>query len=146
LSCSATISQDLAKNGIRKLGHVKATTIIVTIVALLIALSGSKNVFGLVIFSWSGLASCFAALLVVYSLGGRPKQWIAISMMCVGIAVALLWRYLGWQLQVYEGMPGILAGFLVYLILAKTRLACLRFGSSDEPGECRNPGYKVRRL
>ena len=36
------------------------------------------------------------------------------SMVVTGIATALVWRWLGWQEAVYEGMPGILAGLAVY--------------------------------
>jgi hypothetical protein len=33
--------------------------------------------------------------------------------MFAGLGTAMLWRYLGWQTAIYEGMPGILAGLLV---------------------------------
>jgi sodium/proline symporter len=55
-------------------------------------------------------------MLVVLIFGGRPSQATAIVMSCVGISTALLWRFLDLHNMVYEGLPGIVAGVLVYLI------------------------------
>lgn len=55
LSTSATITQDFAKTGIKQLSRVKYTTLLVTFLALLIALGSNQNVFNLVLFAWSGL-------------------------------------------------------------------------------------------
>jgi sodium/proline symporter len=35
-------------------------------------------------------------------------------MSCVGISTALIWRFLDLHNMVYEGLPGIAAGVLVY--------------------------------
>ena len=88
----------------------------VTLIALFFALQGSESVFTVVMFAWSGLGSSFAPLLIVYAMGGRPTQGIAISMMCGGLSVAILWRLLEWQNHIYEGMPGILTGLSIYFI------------------------------
>jgi sodium/proline symporter len=63
--------------------------------------------------AWSGLASAFAPLLIVLALGGKPGPRASIIAIFSGLAVATVWRYIGWQNAVYEGMPGILAGLLV---------------------------------
>jgi len=117
LSTSAAITQDLSKEGFQKLSHVKGMTLIVTILALIIALSGNQSVFNLVIFSWSGLGASFAPLLIIYALGKRPTQTTAIIMMITGILIVIIWRQLGWHTYIYEGMPGILGGLLVFILL-----------------------------
>jgi len=114
LSCSAAITQDFSSSKIEATWVLKAATLGITGCALLLALFGPQNVFDLVLFAWSGLASAFAPLLLVYVLGGRPTQSIAIQMMLAGLAVAMGWRALGWQQYIYEGMPGILAGLFVF--------------------------------
>ena len=81
--------------------------------ALLWALLNEQSVFSLVIMAWSGLASAFAPLLIVLALGGKPGARASVIAIFSGLAVATLWRYIGWQNAVYEGMPGILAGLLV---------------------------------
>lgn len=116
LSTSSAITQDLKEHGIKNLKYVKGTTILVTLFAMFLALHGSDSVFAVVMFAWSGLGSSFAPLLLVYVLGGRPTQAVAIMMMCSGLAIAVIWRYLALQNYIYEGMPGILGGLIVYLI------------------------------
>jgi SSS family solute:Na+ symporter/sodium/proline symporter len=110
LSCSAALTHDLLS---RRLEHpllLKVATALVTLLALGIALLGSDSVFDLVILSWSTLACAFAPLLTLYALRRRPSERVAIAMLVVGVGVALGWRWLGWHDQVYEGLPGILAG------------------------------------
>jgi SSS family transporter len=116
LSTSATITQDFSKEGIKKLSLVKYTTLIVTFIALIIAISGNQNVFSLVLFAWSGLGACFGPLLIVYALGKRPGEITAISMMLAGLIIAVSWRVLNLHDYIFEGMPGILGGLLVYFI------------------------------
>jgi Na+/pantothenate symporter len=78
-------------------------------------------VFALVILSWSALASAFAPLLIALALGARPSQARALSALAVGLGVSLLWRQLGWESVVYEGLPGIAAGLLVHAVPAAGR-------------------------
>ena len=114
LSCSATLTHDLLPQRIETSRLIKSVTLAVTIAALLWALLNQQSVFNLVIMAWSGMASAFAPLLIVLALGRRPTQWQGITMLSAGLGSALLWRYLDWQAYVYEGMPGIIAGLLVY--------------------------------
>ena len=116
LSCSAALTHDLLPHGYETSRIIKAGTFGVTLLALLMALSGNQSVFSLVILAWSVLASAFGPLIVVYALGGRPSERLAITMVGTGIATALFWRYLGLHNDIYEGMPGILAGLLVYVM------------------------------
>jgi len=113
LSCSAAITHDLLPHKIENTVVLKIATVVITLAALLWALLNSQSVFSLVILTWSVLASAFAPLLMVLSLGGHPSQQSSISAVIVGVAIALLWRYLGWHNAVYAGMAGILAGLLV---------------------------------
>jgi SSS family solute:Na+ symporter/sodium/proline symporter len=113
LSCSAAVTHDLLPVRLDRPREMKIATAAVTGLALLIALTDNRSVFHLVILSWSTLACAFAPLLAVYSLGRRLSETAAIAAMAVGIAVAILWRQLGWQDMVYEGLPGICAGLVV---------------------------------
>ncbi|HET8711420.1 MAG TPA: sodium/proline symporter [Spongiibacteraceae bacterium] len=115
LSASAALTHDLLPHKAEATWVLKTATIAATVCALGLALSSSQSVFDLVVFAWSGMASAFGPLLLVYTLGARPSQVQATAMMIVGLAVAVLWRHLGWQSAVYEGMPGILAGLLVFV-------------------------------
>lgn len=116
LSCSSALTHDLLSRRLERPLELKAVTLIVVALALTIALSGTQSVFVLVIFAWSALASAFGPLLFVHALGGRVSEPRALAMIGVGLAVALAWRWLGWQDMVYEGMPGMLAGSLTYFV------------------------------
>ncbi len=113
LSCSAAITHDLLPHKIENTVLLKVTTILITLAALLWALINSQSVFSLVILSWSVLASAFAPLLIVLSLGGKPSQKSSMTAVLTGLVVALLWRYMDWHNAVYAGMAGILAGLLI---------------------------------
>lgn len=114
LSCSAAITHDLLPQNIEDTRLLKLTTVLITALALGWALANRQSVFSLVVMSWSSLAASFAPLLLVWCFGGRPGERVALLMTLAGLAVALGWRWLGWHGAIYEGMPGILAGLLVF--------------------------------
>ena len=113
LSCSAAITHDLAKDRLERPWQMKAATAFVTGLALLIALGENQSVFALVILAWSTLATAFAPLLLLYAFQRKLPEGPAIAAMLVGVGVAIGWRYMGWHGDLYEGLPGILAGLLV---------------------------------
>ncbi|GAA5524906.1 sodium/proline symporter [Microbulbifer aestuariivivens] len=114
LSCSAAMTHDLMPQRTEKTWVLKLTTVAITSGAVVWALLNQQSVFSLVVMSWSSLASAFAPVLIVLALGGRPSQRVYILMSLVGLAAALTWRWLGWHSHIYEGMPGIIAGLVVY--------------------------------
>lgn len=119
LSCSAAITHDLLPRRLETPMEIKAATAFVTALALIIALSENQSVFSLVILAWSTLASAFAPLLTLYALRRRISEFGAVAAMAVGVTVALTWRALGWHADVYEGMPGILAGLVVAWVMSR---------------------------
>ncbi|WP_238985369.1 sodium:solute symporter family transporter [Nitrosococcus halophilus] len=130
LSCSAAFTHDLLPQRLENMGEIKTTTVVVTALALAIALSNNKNVFTLVILSWSFLASAFVPLLLIYIMGGKPTDWQALTILGVGVGVAMAWRWLDLHHALYEGMPGILAGLATFGVL------CL-FGKVDTLSEAK---------
>jgi len=68
------------------------------------------------LIAWSALGAAFGPLLILYCLGQKPNQWLAIVMIMGGVAVIPLWRYLGYTDSIYEIMPGMLAGFVIFLL------------------------------
>ena len=114
LSCSAAITHDLIKSKTESTALLKVTTVLLTVVALGIALTANDSVFNLVIMAWSGLGSAFVPLLLVLCLGAKPSQITSITMLIAGFCGAYLWRHLGWNSYVYEGLPGITIGLLTW--------------------------------
>jgi Na+/proline symporter len=117
LSCSASLTHDLLPHRIEQPLLLKAGTIVIALAALGLALANNQSVFNLVILAWSGLASAFAPLLIVLCLGRKPGNATSLIGLFSGLATALVWRWLGWEQYIYEGLPGILVG-LAFLLLA----------------------------
>lgn len=117
LSCTAAITRDFPWKAFRTYAATKLATVFVTALALAIALGRNESVFALVLIAWSALASAFGPLMIVYSLNRRPAEGLALTMMAAGLATVLGWRWLGWdQTVVYEVMPGMLSGLLVFAV------------------------------
>lgn len=113
LSCSASITHDILPHKIERTWLLKLTTVMITGIALLLALGSNQSVFSMVIIAWSGLASAFAPLLIFLCFGKQPSQPVCITAMLAGFAVALVWRVAGLHEMVYEGLPGIIVGSLI---------------------------------
>lgn len=120
LSCSAALTHDLVPHRFERPILLKLGTVAITLAALGLALVNSQSVFSLVIMAWSGLASAFAPLLIVLSLGRKPGQSTSLAALAAGLLTALTWRWLGWEQHVYEGLPGMVVG-LVTLLAATPR-------------------------
>lgn len=116
ISCTASFSRDLLPR--HKAGYWQTKMIAVAVIcfALLISLYADESVFRLVLIAWGLLASAFVPLLLVYARGYQPSEPLALGMMLGGIAVFLAWRWSGLSAVVYEILPGMLAGLLVFVL------------------------------
>jgi sodium/proline symporter len=115
LSCSAALTQDLFPSMARSYRLVKVGTLIVTAIILAIALSSDKNMFALGVFAWSALASGLGPLLILRVWRFRVTASVGVTMMIVGLSTAAIWHsVLKLSGSIYEVLPGMLAGFLVY--------------------------------
>ncbi|MGD1897172.1 MAG: sodium/proline symporter [Phormidesmis sp.] len=114
LSCSAALTQDLFPGMAHSYRLAKIGTLVVTAIVLAIALINNESVFSLIIFAWSILASGLGVLLVLRSWQQPVSTLCAIAMMLSGIAVAVIWRQAGLSGNLYEVLPGMVAGLAVY--------------------------------
>ena len=117
ISCSAAISNDLFARRHPKYLKVKTTTILVTIFAALIAITDDQSVFSLAMISWIALACAFAPILIIYSIGGKISQNLAISMMFIGVVSMLFWRYFELGDVFYEEGAGMIFAFIYYYLV-----------------------------
>ena len=126
LSCTASVTRDLRQGRPLSYWLTKIATIFITAIALGIALFGSDSVFTLVVVAWSALGCAFAPLFIVLAFGGHFSQKLALSMMAVSLGVMMLWRWYGFSDSVYEIMPGMIAGLVVYGIARGAKAAISR--------------------
>lgn len=115
LSCTATLSRDIFPKYKESYRFLKFMTVAVTAIALVMALSGSKSVFDLVMFAITFMGAGFAPLMII-----RVMQWhitpiLAFLMMTIGIGCGIYWRIIGNHAYVNDGLIGITAAFSVYI-------------------------------
>ena len=89
----------------------------VTIFVVIIAINDNKNVFNLVLMSWSTLACCFSPLLIINSLKQKVSEFVSLMMMVTPLITLSLWRYYGLNDLIYEVAPGIISGILTFFVL-----------------------------
>ncbi|MBT8420437.1 MAG: sodium/proline symporter [Gammaproteobacteria bacterium] len=118
LACSASVTRDIYQNEQHSLWITKLATFSVLLVAVLIALSGNKTVFALVLDAWGMLSSAFVPMIVMYALGKKLPESMAISMLAVGLITFIVWNRFGMGEIIYSAAPGILSGFVTYMVLA----------------------------
>ncbi len=117
LSCSAALTQDLFPKMANSYRLIKIGTLVITAIILVIALASNKNMFTLSVFAWSALASALGPLLMLRVWRFPVSNVVGVTMMLVGLTTAAIWNGV-FKLSgsIYEVLPGMLAGFLVYAI------------------------------
>ncbi len=122
LSCSAALTQDIFRRWRESYTAAKAGTVLVTAVVLGVAVFGHQNVFALVTMSWSALGAGLGPLMMVRVLRRPIGPPLAVAMMLGGLETVILWRYaLGFSDDVYEVLPGMLTGLLLYVVFRRKR-------------------------
>ena len=116
LACTASITNDILLSKKKSYLINKLVTVIVTVFVVTIAINDNKNVFTLVLMSWSTLACCFSPLLIVNSFKQKVSEFLSLMMMFIPLITLLLWRHYGLNEFIYEVAPGILSGILTFFI------------------------------
>jgi sodium/proline symporter len=123
LSCSASLTNDIFTKAKSNYLITKLGTVLMVVIALIIALFGPDSVFVLVLIAWSFLSCAFVPLITVYCLGQKPSQKTALAMMFFSLATMFAWKYFGLSEIIYEVAPAIIVGLLVYLVSKVFRLS-----------------------
>ena len=117
LVCSSAITQDLLPSWRNSYGKAKLGTVLVTATVLGIALSAGESVFAMVTMAWSALGGALGPLMIVRAFGWKANPRLATAMIVTGLATVFLWRFgLGFGDDVFEVLPGMVAGWAVYAL------------------------------
>ena len=115
LTCSASFTKDIFPKLGNKYKYAKLSTILVGIVIYIIYLSGSKNVFDLVVLSIGSLGSIFAPLVLLFMHNKKPNEITQIMMALCSLFVYIFWHY-KYHNIIAEAIPAIATSFVVYYI------------------------------
>lgn len=116
LSCSASLTRDIQESWSRSARFARFSTLMVSLIALGIALARFESVFSLVILAWSALAAAFGPLLLVYSLGQKVSEKTALWMLMAGLATVLAWKWARLDQIIVEIVPGAAVGLVIFML------------------------------
>ena len=120
IACSSSISQDLIPSLKNNYNALKLLTVLVMILAVLIALFGSQSVYKLVIIGWSVFASLLAPLVLLRCFGAKLNNAIMFYMLLITLCAIILWNfYFNLSNAINETLPGIIIAFSIYGIYKK---------------------------
>ena len=92
--------------------------IIISVVALALALNPKDSILGIVSYAWGGLGAAFGPL-VLCALFCRRTTWqAALAGMACGTVVLVVWKQVGLSATLYELVPGFVTNSLVILTVS----------------------------
>lgn len=122
LVSSSALSEDFYSKAIRKEASDKeivwvgrACVIIISTIALIMALDRDNTILGIVSYAWGGFGAAFGPL-ILFALYSRKTSWqSALAGMVTGTVVLVLWKQIGLGDSMYEIVPGFIANCLTIL-------------------------------
>ncbi len=124
LVASSAFSKDVYKALLRKDASDKETllvsritVIVITIIAIFLAMDPNSSIFDVVSYAWAGFGATFGPVIIAALFWRRATRNGAIAAMVGGGATVIIWKQLsGGLFDVYELLPGfILASLLMIL-------------------------------
>ncbi len=129
LTAASGISEDIAKGvfGI-KLSSKKSmiiarcTVILISIIAIILALNENSSVFRIVSFAWAGFGASFGPVILLALFWKRSNKYGAIAGMIAGAVMIFVWKFvianLGGIFAIYELLPAFVIGLVVNVIVS----------------------------
>ncbi len=117
ISCSSSLVRDLPEPPRASLALAKASTIAIVLLATAAALWLGGDIFSLVSFAATGLSASIGSLLVLRLFNLAIPEWGAILVSLAGGATVVLWHFSELRAYLNEGVPGLVAAFLVFLLI-----------------------------
>jgi sodium/proline symporter len=99
----------------------RITVLVISLIAIAIAMDANSSVFGLVACAWGGFGAAFGPLILFSLFWKRVTMQGAIAGMIVGGVVDLFWYYMkahGGVFSVYEIIPGFIASAAAIIIIS----------------------------
>ncbi len=117
--------QEASSEEVVRVGRL--AVVLISIVALILAMTPDSSVLGLVSYAWAGFGAAFGPALVLSLYWSRMNRNGALAGIIVGGVTIVLWKQLtgGW-FDVYEIIPGIVFSTVAIVLVS---------GLSSEPEE-----------
>jgi Na+/pantothenate symporter len=89
-------------------------TLLVGIVTIIASFFYSSSIFELMFFAFGGLAGSIAPAMLINIVKRRTHYLAMSSMILVGLASAILWRFFGLNTIINETIPSIIIALLFH--------------------------------
>lgn len=86
LTAASSISNDLMRGKEHKLWQSRLVVVLLSVASVLLALFGSQEIFGRVLFAWSALGAVFGPPLLVTLFWGRVPYRVTLASMIIGFS------------------------------------------------------------
>lgn len=127
LVCSSSVSADIYKDILRpnttdqtQLKIARITTIVVALLAIVIAWDPNSSIMGLVSNAWAGLGAAFGPLVIMSLFWKRANLQGAIAGLVSGAATVIIWDYIplihGQTIGTATGLYSLVVGFIISLL------------------------------
>ena len=131
LAAASSISQNLVQEtfGI-KLSEKKSvwlariSVIVISIIAIFLALDPKSSVFQIVSFAWAGFGAAFGPVVLFGLFWRRTTKWGAFAGMLSGGAMVFIWKFVirttfaGTWLDIYELVPAFILACIVIVVVS----------------------------
>lgn len=114
LVCSGAITQDISPRWKNSYVASKCATLVVTALALSVALFAGQGVFSLVLIAWSALGAGLGPALLLRLFGVNLSSLTITLMMAAGVTTVVAWTMLGYDGDVFKLLPGMAASLAMW--------------------------------
>ena len=129
LAASSSISQDIVQRAFKiKLSDkasmilARASVIIISFIAVFLALDPNSSVFRIVSFAWAGFGATFGPVMLFSLFWKRSNKYGALAGMLSGGAMVFIWKFgiakLGGVFAIYELLPAFIVSSVVIVVVS----------------------------
>ncbi len=131
LAAASSVSQNLVQETFRvKLSEKKSmwlariSVIIISVIAIFLALDKNSSVFTIVSFAWAGFGATFGPVVLFALFWKRTNKWGALAGMISGGVMIFVWKFLvrtnfaGTILDIYELLPAFIVACVLIVVIS----------------------------
>ena len=131
LAAASSISQNIAQEtlGIKlsekqSVWLARISVIVVSIIAIFLALDPSSSVFRIVSFAWAGFGAAFGPIVLFALFWRRTTKWGAFAGIIAGGAMVFIWKFVvrtafaGTWLDIYELLPAFIFACIAIVVVS----------------------------
>ena len=131
LAAASSVSQNIVQGTFKiKLNEKKSlllariSVVVISIIAIFLALDPDSSVFDIVSFAWAGFGAAFGPVVLFGLFWKRTTKWGALAGMVSGGAVVFIWKFLvrasfpGTWLDFYELLPAFIIACIAILVVS----------------------------